>query len=131
MATAHLRRVKECLTRATVSGVLIYKILLPAEWAEFEAAGRFDGSPIDRRDGFIHCSSRDQLAGTAVRYFGDQPDLVVLGLDVLVLGAWLRWEVAHHVGPFPHVYAPLPRAAIAAVHRIAGASSVDAVVPPG
>src|SRR4051812_11228711 len=71
-------RVKERLTRGTVIGVLIYKILLPAEWAEFEAAGRFDGSPLDRRDGFIHCSSREQLAGTAQRYFGDQPDLVVL-----------------------------------------------------
>jgi hypothetical protein len=28
--------------------MLIYKILLPAEWAEFETAGRFDGSPFDR-----------------------------------------------------------------------------------
>jgi len=130
-APAPSRRVKKELTRATVSGVLIYKILLPAEWAEFEATGHFDGSPVDRRDGFIHCAVRDQLAGTAVRYFGDQPDLVVLGLDPLVLGAWLRWETTHNLGPFPHVYAPLPRAAVAAVHRIAGASSVDAVVPSG
>jgi uncharacterized protein (DUF952 family) len=109
--------------------VLIYKILLPGEWAEFEAAGRFDGSPLDRRDGYIHCSSRDQVAGTAERYFGDQPDIIVVALDPLVLGAWLRWEVSRNGGPYPHVYAPLPRSAVVAVHRIAGTSSVDAVVP--
>ncbi|MFV2102344.1 DUF952 domain-containing protein [Micromonospora sp. LOL_024] len=51
-------------------GVLIYKILLPGEWAEFQAAGRFDGSPFDRESGFIHCSSRAQLPGTAARVFG-------------------------------------------------------------
>jgi uncharacterized protein (DUF952 family) len=47
--------------------VLIYKILLPSQWAEFEAAGRFDGSPFDRSCGFIHCSSREHVGGTALR----------------------------------------------------------------
>jgi uncharacterized protein (DUF952 family) len=109
--------------------VLIYKILLPAEWAAFEADGRFDGSPLDLRDGYVHCSSRDQVAGTAKRYFGTEPDLVVVALDVQTLGMWLRWETSANGGLFPHVYAPLPRAAVVAVHRIAGASSVDEVVP--
>jgi uncharacterized protein (DUF952 family) len=110
--------------------VLIYKILLPAEWAGFEAAGRFDGSPLDLRDGYIHCSSRAQVAGTALRYFGDEPDLVVVAVDAQTMGMWLRWETpAHGGGAFPHVYAPIPRAAVVAVHRIAGAGSVDEVVP--
>ncbi|MET7420755.1 DUF952 domain-containing protein [Dactylosporangium sp. NPDC005555] len=109
--------------------MLIYKILLPAEWARFEADGRFDGSALDLRDGYIHCSSRDQLAGTALRYFGAEPDLVVVAIDVLTMGEWVRWETSAHGGLFPHVYAPLPRAAVAAVHRIAGAASVDEVVP--
>lgn len=109
--------------------MLIYKILLPAEWARFEADGRFDGSPLDLRDGYIHCSSRDQVAGTAARYFGTEPDLVVVAIDVLVMGEWVHWETSGNGGPFPHVYAPLPRAAVVAVHRIAGAASVDAVVP--
>jgi len=109
--------------------VLVYKILLPAEWAEFESAGRFDGSPLDRRDGFIHCSSRDQVSGTALRHFGAEPDLVVVAVDVMTLGEWLRWETSGNGGPFPHLYAPLSRAAVVAVHRIGGAGSVDEVLP--
>jgi uncharacterized protein (DUF952 family) len=58
--------------------VLIYKILLPSEWTGFQAAGRFDGSSFDRDSGFIHCSSRAQVAGTATRVFGEQPQLVVI-----------------------------------------------------
>jgi len=55
--------------------VLIYKILLPDEWSQFEAAGRFDGSPFDASSGFVHCSSGEQVPATAVRYFADARSL--------------------------------------------------------
>ena len=109
--------------------MLVYKVLLPAEWAEFEANGYFKGSPFDLSSGYIHCSSREQVSGVALRIFGAEPALVVLALDVQMLGEWLRWEVGYNGGPYPHVYAPLPLSAVAAVHRIAGASSVDEVLP--
>jgi uncharacterized protein (DUF952 family) len=95
-----------------------------------EADGRFDGSAPDRDDGYIHCSSREQVAGTAARYFADEPALVVAAIDTEVVSAWLRWEPSPTGGRFPHVYAPLPLNAVAAVHRVAGASSVDAALPP-
>jgi uncharacterized protein (DUF952 family) len=109
--------------------VLIYKILLPSEWAQFEAAGQFDGSSFDRSSGFIHCSSREQVGATAQRVFGQEPMLVVVAVDAQALGESVRWEAAPDGGPFPHVYAPLPLSAVAGVHRIAGALSVDAVLP--
>ncbi|MGC5053979.1 DUF952 domain-containing protein [Micromonospora sp. DT48] len=109
--------------------MLIYKILLPDEWAEFQAAGRFDGSPFDRDSGFIHCSSRTQLAATAARVFGDQPHLVVAALDASLLADVLRWEDAPNGGPFPHVYAALPAAAVVGVYPVAGVTRVDAEVP--
>lgn len=110
--------------------VLIYKILLPTEWAEFEATGCFDGSPFDCKSGFIHCSSREQVGGTAVRVFGQEPALVVLTLDTEMLGESVRWEEAPDGGSFPHVYAVLPLSAVVAVHRVVGVSSVDEVLPP-
>jgi uncharacterized protein (DUF952 family) len=112
------------------SAALIYKILLPAEWAEFETTGRFGGSPFDRTSGFIHCSSRQQVGGTAMRVFEQEPALVVVALDTRTLGESVRWEEAPNGDPFPHVYATLPLSAVVAVYRVAGASSVDEVLPP-
>jgi uncharacterized protein (DUF952 family) len=81
--------------------VLIYKILLPTQWAEFEATGRFDGSPFDRSSGFIHCSSREQAGDTAMRVFEQEPALVVVALDTDTLGESVRWEQAPHGGLYP------------------------------
>jgi len=108
--------------------VLIYKILLPAEWAAFEAADRFDGSPFDHSSGYIHCSSREQVGATAARFFADEPALIIVALDAERLGSHLRWEQAPEGGSFPHVYAPLPSDAVVAVHHVAGAATVDETV---
>jgi uncharacterized protein (DUF952 family) len=110
--------------------VLIYKILLPAEWARFETAGSFAGSPFDQSSGFIHCSARDQVSGSAIRFFGREPELVVAALDTRLLGDSVRWEEASGGGQFPHVYADLPLSAVVAVHLAAGASSVDEALGP-
>lgn len=104
--------------------VLIYKILLPPEWAQFEADGRFDGSPFDHRSGFIHCSSREQVGATAMRVFANEPALVVVVLDAELLGPHVRWEGAPGGEDFPHVYASVPLDAVVAVHRVAGAALV-------
>jgi uncharacterized protein (DUF952 family) len=106
--------------------VLIYKILLPGEWHEFEASGEFGGSPFDRTSGFVHCSARDQAGDTAVRVFGGEPELVVVAIDAGALGDSVRWEVAGDGrGTFPHVYGSVPLSAVAAVHRVAGAALVE------
>ncbi len=66
--------------------MLIYKILLPSEWAEFDQRGQFDGSPFDLSSGFIHCFSRVQVGATALRVFPDEPELVVVALETEMLG---------------------------------------------
>ncbi|WP_244872142.1 DUF952 domain-containing protein [Catellatospora sp. TT07R-123] len=108
--------------------MLIYKILLPAEWAAFRAAQRFDGSPFDLSCGFVHCSARDQVAATALRVFAGEPDLFVAAVDSALLGDTVHWEDAPNGGPFPHVYGPLPLTAVTAVHRVPGAAHVEAVL---
>jgi len=127
---AHYRQERRT-TGKTCHGdaVLIFKILLPSEWAEFETAGQFQGSAFDRSSGFIHCSSREQVAGTALRVFSDEPALVLVALDAELLSEWLRWEPAPNGGPFPHVYASLPLSAVMAVHHIPGAAAVDDLLP--
>ncbi len=110
--------------------MVIYKILLAREWADFEAEGRFDGSSFDRSSGFIHFSSREQVGATARRFFADEPELVVVAVDAAAMGESLRWETASDGGTFPHVYAPLPLGAVREVYHVAGARSVDEALPP-
>jgi uncharacterized protein (DUF952 family) len=109
--------------------MVVYKILLPEEWDAFEAAGQFDGSAFDRDSGFIHLSSRDQVAETARRVFSDQPVLVVVAIDESLVDGSLRWETASDRGRFPHVYGTLPRTAVVATFVVAGASNVEDALP--
>ena len=108
--------------------MLIYKILRPSEWQQFEIDGRFEGSPDDRRDGFIHCSSRVQVGATALRHFADQAELIVLALDADTIESVLQWEPSSSGELFPHVYAPLPRKSVVQVHHVSGAAAVDDVL---
>jgi uncharacterized protein (DUF952 family) len=94
----------------------VFKLLRAAEWAAFEADGAFAGSPDDLRDGYIHMSTAEQVAGTLARYFtGD--DVVELTLDADELGEALRWEASRGGALFPHLYRALRRDEVVAVIR--------------
>jgi uncharacterized protein (DUF952 family) len=90
----------------------IYKICRAAEWAEAERSGAFEGSDIDRRDGFIHFSTAEQAAETAAKYFSDTADLRLVAVDADALAAALKWEPARGGDLFPHLYGKLPVAAV-------------------
>ena len=91
---------------------LVFKIVDRASWEAVSGAASFGGSPLDARDGFIHLSSASQVRDTAARYFAGQPDLLLVAVDATSLGGALRWEPSRNGEPFPHVYGPLPRAAV-------------------
>ena len=90
----------------------IYKVLTATELNEARATGRFEGSADDRRDGFIHLSAADQLEATLAKHFASRPDLMLLTVDAETLGAALRWEPSRGGALFPHLYGPLPLAAV-------------------
>ena len=62
------------------------------------------------RDGFIHLSTREQLAGTLAKHFRGKHDLVLIQIETRLLGEELRWEVSRGGDAFPHLYAALPTA---------------------
>jgi len=86
---------------------LIYKILQAQEWARAEALGRFDGSAIDLKDGYIHLSAAAQVQETARLHFRGQQGLVLVVLESGVLGEALKWEPSRGGVLFPHLYGPL------------------------
>ncbi|WP_309645982.1 DUF952 domain-containing protein [Phenylobacterium sp.] len=106
----------------------IYKILTRAEWARAQAAGAFEGSAVDRLDGFIHFSTAAQAGETARRHFAGQPDLVVLEVEADDLGEALRWEASRGGDLFPHLYGPLGASLVRGVTEAAlGAEGVPSL----
>ena len=90
----------------------IYKICENALWREAERAGLFRGAPVDARDGFIHFSTAAQVRETAPRHFAGAADLMLIAVETAALGGALRWEVSRGGDLFPHLYGPLPLAAV-------------------
>lgn len=86
---------------------LIYKISPEALWREAEAAGLFQGAPVDLADGFIHFSTGAQVRETAARHFAGQDGLLLIAVDDAALGDALRYEPSRGGALFPHLYAPL------------------------
>ncbi|GAD59499.1 DUF952 domain-containing protein [Brevundimonas sp. BAL450] len=86
-----------------------YKILTVSEWAVAEAAGLYEGSDVDRADGFIHLSTDAQLHETARKHYAGRDDLMILTLDAdhPPLKALIRWEPSRGGALFPHIYGDL------------------------
>ena len=89
-----------------------YKILTSEQWAQFQTDGVFHGAPVDLADGYIHMSAADQVQGTLDKHFGGQTALVIAEVDLAVLGDSIKWEASRGGALFPHIYGPLPMAAV-------------------
>jgi len=98
---------------------LIYKICERALWREATRAGVFRGAPADRRDGYIHLSTADQVVETAAKHFTGQPNLLLIAVEAAALGTALKWEPARGGALFPHLYGALALDAVRWVKELA------------
>ena len=65
-------------------------------------------SPSLETEGFIHCSTSDQLAAVANRKFREKEDLLVLTIDSSRVRPEIRYEnLEGGEEQFPHIYGPL------------------------
>jgi uncharacterized protein (DUF952 family) len=103
---------RDALLRRPLLGMIVYKIIATAEWAEAKVADAFTGAAIDRADGFIHFSTADQAPETAAKWFAGRSDLTLAAVDAEALGDDLRWEPSRGGALFPHLYAALPMSAV-------------------
>lgn len=95
-----------------MQATIIYKICDQAAWTAAQAMGRFDGAPVDGRDGFIHFSTAAQLGQTAARHFAGQSGLCLVAVEAAALGVALKWQPSRGGDLFPHLYGPLPLSAV-------------------
>jgi uncharacterized protein (DUF952 family) len=88
----------------------IYHLAEPGDWAGSTDEYR---APSLEAEGFIHCSTADQLADVAVRHFTDHNDLILLAVDPEPLGDAVVFEDLYELGEeYPHVYGPIPTTAV-------------------
>jgi glutathione S-transferase len=95
----------------------VFHVALPDDWDAAQRTGEYTMSTRGRslvEEGFIHCSFADQVETIANRYYADLDELVLLTVDPLLLGSELVVEDPFPGAPqrFPHVYAPIPVAAV-------------------
>lgn len=92
---------------------VVYHLCLQDAWQAAAARGVYEGSDLDRRDGFIHCSTAEQVEDTVERYFPGT-DVVLLTIDPALVDGEVKWEETPR-GTFPHLYGGLPITAVTAV----------------
>jgi uncharacterized protein (DUF952 family) len=100
----------------------IYKLASQAEWTQACEDLMWQGSEVDRRDGFIHFSSAGQVPETARKYFHDVEHLLLLSFDPTAFGAHLKYEPARNGELFPHLYCPLDTRLLVEMQRLSLAS---------
>jgi uncharacterized protein (DUF952 family) len=103
---------------ASIMADLIYHICKAAEWDRARGAGSHEGSSQDVADGFIHFSTAAQITASAAKHRAGQDGLVLVEVDAARLGPALKWEASRGGQLFPHLYGPLPLAAVTRVHPL-------------
>ncbi len=106
------------------SQALIYHITGAAAWREALESGQYRAESLET-EGFIHCSTRGQVAATANLLFRGQTDLVLLEVDPAFLVSEVRYEPAANGQLFPHIYGPIFVEAVKRVLPFAPAASGD------
>jgi uncharacterized protein (DUF952 family) len=82
---------------------VIFHLATPEQWADAQVQGSVR-PPSLATEGFVHCSTGDQLASTIARHFAGVDELVLLRLHEDRLGDDLRWDESRPGEIYPHLY---------------------------
>src|SRR5258708_1343960 len=99
---------------------MILHIVARADWDSALARGIY-APPSLAAEGFIHCSTKAQILGTANRFYRGQTGLVILCIDESRLEAAPKYEPPDsdlgeaRADLFPHLYGPLNLGAVVCV----------------
>ncbi len=91
---------------------MIWHITTAEAWAAAERQGTYQAPSLES-EGFIHCSTLDQLLGVANALYSGQKNLVVLEIDPARVPAEIRYEDCYETGQdFPHIVGEIPLGAV-------------------
>ena len=102
---------------------MIYHITSRSAWSEARDRGDYRAESLDT-EGFIHCSTEQQVIPVAHQYYAGQSGLLLLVIEPALLEPDLKWEPPAEGAPppgvpegdlFPHIYGPINLDAIVKV----------------
>ena len=86
----------------------VYRLATKAEWIASAETGVAPTRDIDKRDGYIHLSTREQVIETANLHFAGVGDLLALEIPLADIADQVKFELAPKRGEeFPHLYGAL------------------------
>lgn len=97
---------------------MIFHICSRSVWERAKETGRYEGTELDRKDGFLHFSTAEQVRESAARHLRGVEGLVLVCVEPESLGDALKWEKSRRGLLFPHLYGALPVDAATAVHDL-------------
>jgi len=84
----------------------VYKILSQQDWDLAESLG-YTQTALDEGDGYVHLSTRAQVAETLTLHYPGQTDVRLLEYIAEEMGGPIRWEESRGGQLFPHLYSTL------------------------
>ena len=85
------------------------------QWEQAESIGVYRGDTLSS-DGFIHCSTPQQLVKVANDVYHGQRGLVLLAINPSKVRSEIRFEKSEGRELYPHIYGPLNVDAVVKVH---------------
>jgi uncharacterized protein (DUF952 family) len=90
------------------------------DWQNAQKTGLYQADSLNT-EGFIHCSTQEQIDGVAERFYRGRSGLVVLVIDQQRVEAEIRLENLEGGSQlFPHIYGPLNLDAVIEVRPFEG-----------
>lgn len=91
---------------------LLFHITTKEDWKQYNKRGSYEPESLEE-EGFIHCSTGEQVEETANRLFDDQDEILLLIIDGNMFREDIKYERIEDSGDkFPHLYCPLNTNAI-------------------
>lgn len=101
-----------------MNGEFIYHITTQLQWDKALQLGYYEADTL-AKEGFMHCSTADQVAGVLERYYQGATGLVKLTIQKDKVDRPLVFELAGSINEvFPHIHGPLNLTAVVAVTAI-------------
>lgn len=101
-----------------MNGEYIYHITTLSKWEIALSQGYYEADTLVK-EGFMHCSTEDQVAGVLERYYNGQAGLVKLTIQKDQVERPLIFELAGSINEvFPHIHGTLNLNAVVAVSEI-------------